>query len=228
MYALLLADDPDEGALLSLALQRSGLAVSTAQNLEKTLASWSDRPLDVIVLALTNPTLQQQIRLVRNDMQTPCILISNPVDEPTYCSLLEHGADMVFTRPYSMRVLIAQMRALLRRGNGLSLFGLPTLNVSGLILDPATRSVKIQDHDTKRLTHLEFRLLYTLMINRGQTLATENIVEQVWGYNGRGDRDLVRGLISRLRNKIEANPRHPYYILTISGIGYTFINDKSL
>jgi DNA-binding response OmpR family regulator len=102
------------------------------------------------------------------------------------------------------------------------LFSLPTLSLGGLTLDPATRTVKISDHPSKRLTHLEFRLLYTLMIHHAQVLPADTIVERVWGYSGRGDRELVRGLISRLRAKIEEDPRHPSYILTVPGVGYSF------
>jgi DNA-binding response OmpR family regulator len=69
---------------------------------------------------------------------------------------------------------------------------------------------------------LEFRLLYTLLINRNQIVPTETIVERVWGYSGRGDRDLVRGLVSRLRVKVEGDPHKPQYILTEPGIGYSF------
>ncbi|NIP44340.1 MAG: DNA-binding response regulator, partial [candidate division Zixibacteria bacterium] len=70
-----------------------------------------------------------------------------------------------------------------------------------------------------RLTQLEFRLIYTLMIRAGQIIPTDQIVEHVWGYAGEGNRELVRGLVQRLRAKIETNPRTPQYILTESGIG---------
>jgi DNA-binding response OmpR family regulator len=69
----------------------------------------------------------------------------------------------------------------------------------------------------QRLTHLEFRLLYTLMVNQGQIIPTETIVEHVWGYTGDGDRDLIRGLVSRLRAKVETDPRSPRWILTGAG-----------
>jgi DNA-binding response OmpR family regulator len=68
---------------------------------------------------------------------------------------------------------------------------------------------------------LEFRLLYTLMVNRGQVLSPDSIVEHVWGYTGQGDRDLVRGLIRRLRKKIEPIPSEPRYVLTVPGLGYS-------
>lgn len=75
---------------------------------------------------------------------------------------------------------------------------------------------------SQALTHLEFRLLYTLMIHRGQVLPTETIVEQVWGYTGQGDKELVRGLVRRLRTKVEPDPGKPRYILTVAGVGYSF------
>jgi DNA-binding response OmpR family regulator len=119
-------------------------------------------------------------------------------------------------------LLIAQTRALLRRSGSVPLFSLPSLSLGGLTLDPATRTVEVSGHMSRRLTHLEFRLLYTLMINHGQVLPTDTIVERVWGYSGRGDRELVRGLISRLRTKVETDPRNPCYILTVPGVGYSF------
>jgi DNA-binding response OmpR family regulator len=142
------------------------------------------------------------------------------------CVLLENGADLVVVRPFSARLLIAQIRALLRRIGGVPVFSLPTLSLSGLTLDPATRTVQVEGQSPRRLTHLEFRLLYTLMIHCGQVLPTDTIVERVWGYSGEGDRDLVRGLISRLRAKVEVDPHNPHYILTVPGIGYSFRGGK--
>ena len=82
--------------------------------------------------------------------------------------------------------------------------------------------VKVGDGESKRLTQLEFRLLYTLMTHAGQILPAQNIVEYVWGYEGEGNRELVRGLVQRLRSKVEPNNRNPCYIMTEPGIGYYF------
>ena len=76
------------------------------------------------------------------------------------------------------------------------------------------------------MTHLEFRLLYTLMMHRGQTLPTAALVERVWGYEGEGSPELVRGLISRLRAKIEHNPKSPRLVLTVPGVGYCLSNSE--
>jgi len=226
MYALLLAQDPDERAVLSIVLQRAGLAVTTANELEGAMRTWPDRPSDLVVLALREVDPLDEIRHIRSETTVPIVGVVGPIGEDGIYELLEAGADLVVSRPYSARLLIAQIRALLRRAGGVPLFSLPTLAVAGLTLDPATRTVQIAGKASRRLTHLEFRLLYTLMLHRGQVLPTETIVEQVWGYSGRGDKELVRGLVRRLRTKVEPDPGEPRYILTMPGVGYSFASTR--
>ena len=148
------------------------------------------------------------------------VVVANVAIEETHIDALEAGVDLVVFRPFSVRLLIAQLRGLMRRVSGTRIYELPSFTVSGLTLEPATRVIQVGDGDEKHLTRLEFRLLYTLMTHAGQVLPTETLVENVWGYDGRGDRDLVRGLVKRLRSKIEINPHAPQYILTIPGVGY--------
>ena len=225
MYALLIAEDTDEVAIYSTVLQRAGLAVTPSKDFDKAMQSWLENPADIIFLALTNPTPQDQVRQVRIEAKAPLVVVLNNHDEPLHCELLKLGADLVVAPPISAKLLIAQIEVLMRRAGNLPAFSLPTLDALDLSLDPATRSVTVRDKAPQRLTHLEFRLLYTLMTNRGQILPTDTIVERVWGYSGQGDRDLVRGLISRLRNKIEMDPHKPQYIRTVSGIGYSFSDE---
>jgi len=222
MYALLVAEDPDEAAVLLLVLQRAGLAVATAKDLNRAIESWSERPADLIVLALSGLTPLEQVSQVRGETPAALVVVIGSTDEELHFEMLEAGADLVVARPFSARLLIAQVRSLLRRAGSVPLFSLPALSLAGLTLDPASREVKVSGRPSRRLTHLEFRLLYTLMINRGQVLPTDVIVERVWGYSGRGDRELVRGLISRLRVKVEPDPHKPSYILTVPGVGYSF------
>lgn len=222
MYALLITQDVDEMAVLSLVLQRAGLAVTTARDLERAMQSWSERPADLIVMALPGSDPLAQVRRVRTQTEVPLAIVVHGVEEDIHYVLLEAGADLVVQRPFSARLLIAQVRALLRRAGSVPLFSLPTLSLAGLTLDPATRIVEVAGRSSQHLTHLEFRLLYTLMVHRGQVLPTETIVERVWGYSDTGDRDLVRGLISRLRAKVEEDPKNPRYILTVPGVGYSF------
>jgi DNA-binding response OmpR family regulator len=222
MYALLLAQDSDEKAVLSLVLQRAGLAVATANDLKRALRTWPERPADLILLALGDDDPLTDVRRIRTETTVPVAVIISQVREETHYGLLEAGADLVILRPFSARLLIAQVRALLRRAGGVPLSSLPTLTLADLTLNPATRTVQVTNQPSRRLTHLEFRLLYVLMTNRGQVLPNETIVEQVWGYTGQGDKELVRGLVRRLRTKVEPDPGNPRYILTVPGVGYSF------
>ncbi len=221
MYTLLLAQNPDEKAILSLILQRAGMAVTSASELERAMKTWLDRPADLILLALDGDPLTH-IRRIRVDTEVPVVMIVDQIAEEIHCHLLEAGADLVISRPFGARLLTAQVRALLRRTGSVPLSSLPTLSLAGLTLDPAARTVQLSGRPIRRLTHLEFRLLYTLMIHRGQILPAEVIVERVWGYSGGGGKELVRGLVSRLRAKIEPDPRNPEYIRTLPGVGYSF------
>ena len=110
----------------------------------------------------------------------------------------------------------------MRRSASIPSFVLPTLALDQITLDPSIRSVSVAGGEARRLTQLEFRLLYTLMTNRGQVVPLDVIVERVWGYTGEGNQDLVRGLISRLRRKIEPDPNSSHFIETIPGVGYRF------
>ncbi|MBN1994130.1 MAG: response regulator transcription factor [Anaerolineae bacterium] len=226
MYALLIAEDADDIAIFSMILQRAGVAVTTAKNLDRAMQNWSERPADIVWLSLAAPSPQAQAQRIRDETLVPLILAVDSLDERLHCQLLKIGADLVITPPFSAKLLIAQVEVLLRRAGTVPTFSLPTLSVAGLTLDPATRTVEITERPIQRLTHLEFRLLYTLMMNRGQIIPTETLVERVWGYTSHGDRDLVRGLVSRLRSKIETDPRQPQYILTAPGIGYSFKEDE--
>ena len=227
MYALLVCDDADEAALLQLVLQQVGLTVTSADKLERALRSWVQRPADVILVAVRQGTPEEQARQVRQETEVPLALIATTPDEDALCRALDAGADLVLTRPYSARLLAVQLRALLRRSRGTPLLSLPSLSAGRLSLDPNTLNVHVEGHPPRRLTHLEFRLLYLLMMHQGQTLPTEVIVERVWGYTGEGNMDLVRGLISRLRAKVEEDAKNPRYILTIPGVGYRLVAQPS-
>lgn len=223
MRALLLAQDPDESAVLSLALQRAGLTVTRSVNLDATITALPTQPVDFVLIAIEGAKSLDYVRHLRGQTDVPLTVIIDDISEGTHVALLDAGTDLVVKRPFSARLLISQLRVLARRATGLPIFTLPTLSVEDLTLDPATRSAQIGNASPKRLTHLEFRLLYTLMIHREQIVPTEALVEHVWGYTGDGDRELVRGLVSRLRAKLEPDPRCPHYVVTVPGIGYALL-----
>jgi DNA-binding response OmpR family regulator len=228
MQALLLVYNPDESAILRLVLQRVGLPARITTNLEQAVLSWPDQPCDLIFLAFERVDIPVQfIRQLRAFTNAPIIIFSEPVPEDLQSGLLDAGADLIIFRPYSARVLMAQTRALLRRSSGATFYNMPTLTQGDLELDPTLRMFRSGDQPAVRLTQLEFRLLYTLMTHPDKVYPAEALVEHVWGYSGSGDRDLVRGLIRRLRSKIEPEPNQPRYILTQPGVGYAFRAQES-
>ena len=224
MQALLFSTHIEEASVLNLLLQKAGFAVRTVHNLDQAIDAWPEQPADFVLITLPEDTLiaKKQIENIRLHTDIPICIISDPINESLQVELLESGADIVISRPFGIRLMLAQIKALLRRSAGVPFFSLPTLTQQDVVLDPSVRTVKVGDGQEKRLTQLEFRLLYTLMTHRGQIIPADQIVEYVWGYTGEGNRELVRGLVQRLRAKVEPVPRQPRYILTEPGIGYYF------
>ncbi len=224
MKALLFCQNAEESAILSLLLQQSGFSVRAMRDLERAIEEFPENPLDFILVAFSEEPAKtiKQAKQLRASTSVSILAICENTSEDYIVSLLEAGIDWVVPRPYSIRVLLAQVRNMMRRSANIPYFGLPTLTQAGITLDPAKRTVQVADQPVAHLTQLEFRLLYTLMTHTGQIIPAENLVESVWGYSGTGSRDLVRGLVQRLRSKVESDPRNPRYILTEAGIGYFF------
>jgi len=224
MQAMLFTPNADEAAVLSVILQQAGFSVRAVRNLDKAIESWPEQPADFILVALGEVKISDihQIEKMRMFAAIPIIIVADPISEDQQVNILRAGADLVIIRPYGVRSLLAQVKAMFRRSAGVPLFSLPTLTQLDVQLDPSRRTVVVSGNVPKRLTQLEFRLLYTLMTHPGQVLPTERIIEHVWGYYGEGNRELVRGLVQRLRAKMEPTPREPRYILTEPGIGYYF------
>jgi two-component system, OmpR family, KDP operon response regulator KdpE len=220
MHAMLVCDEPEETVLLRFLLQRAGLTVTHAPLLESGIRLLSQRPLDLVILAVRPGTPRAQVLRVRRESDVFLAVIASTSEEDELCHALEAGADLVAARPYSARLLGLELRALMRRRRATPLGILPCLQAGLLSLDPSTRMVQVGSRPPRRLTQLEFRLLHTLMLYRGQTVPTETIVEQVWGFEGAGGMELVRGLVRRLRAKVEEEPRRPQYVITEPGVGY--------
>jgi len=224
MQALLYSVYNDETAILTTILQQAGMAVTPVKELSLILEDWPQRPGDLILIALARDTLQFKtfVRQVRVDAAVPIVLVTSGLSEEEQVEWMETGVDLVVLRPYGVRLLLAQLRVLLRRSLLLPFHTLPKMTRNGIVLDPTSHTVKVGEGEPKRLTQLEFRLLYAFMTHPGQIIPPENLVEYVWGYNGEGNRELVRGLVQRLRSKVEPDPGTPKYILTEQGVGYLF------
>jgi DNA-binding response OmpR family regulator len=223
MQVILVSHSPDERDILTYLLKHTGLSVATSPELFRVTARWLERPSDLIVIAWHDGSeLTAAINELRSITQVPLLLISTSLSEDQHCGLLQAGVDIILIRPVAPRLLVEYVRGLLRRTRTVPTFVLPPLNITEIQLDPDTRIVTVRGQEPSRLTQLEFRLLYVLMVNRGQVIPVDTIVERVWGYSGQSSRELVRGLVSRLRRKIEPDPHNPRFIQNIPGVGYLF------
>lgn len=223
MKAVIFVDDTNEGDILKTILVHAGMEVIVSPHLEPVLENWPQDSAEIVMLAVDDKTvLLKKVVDIRAATQVPLVIMADAVAEELLCVLLKTGADLVLPRPVSPRVLAHYVQVLLRRSETVPSFVLTSFELDEICLDPATRTVTVTGQEPRRLTHLEFRLLYVLMTNREQVIPADIIVEKVWGYGGSGDRELVRGLISRLRRKIEVDPDQPRFIQTLTGVGYMF------
>lgn len=226
MQAIIVAGNQEDKDFLSFVLRHAGLAVATTAEIQRVTASLPERPVDLILVATkASPSFAREIEALRAATPASLMVVVDTPTEDLYCSLLDAGVDLVLERPLSPRILSRYVRTLLRRNRTAPSFALPTLELDEIVLDPATRTVTVAGQEPRRLTQLEFRLLYVLMTNRGQTVPTDAIVEHVWGYSGEGNRGLVRGLIRRLRRKIEPDKGKSRFIHNVPGVGYRFSLD---
>jgi DNA-binding response OmpR family regulator len=137
---------------------------------------------------------------------------------------LDLGADDYIIKPFSPRQLIARIKAVLRRAAEAAdqpRKGWQAITVGDLMLDPQWRTVT-RAGESVRLTPIEFKLLYELVLHEGQVLTHQILTDRVWGFAGVDDASLLKGHIRNLRRKLELDSSEPVYIHTVTGIGYTF------
>jgi len=227
METLIYSSHPGETSILGAIVQEAGSSFRAVKDIESVVDSVHHRPVDLAMLSIAGDSARylQVIRQLRVHTVIPIVLIVDPLSEDAQVDLLDAGADLVITRPFGIRMLAALLRSLLRRAGGLPFHVLPSLTQAGVTLDPTMRTVTVGPAEPTRLTSLEFRLLYTFITHPGQIIPAENLVEYVWGYTGDGNRELVRGLVQRLRAKIEPDQGNPVYIMTEPGIGYMFTRE---
>jgi DNA-binding response OmpR family regulator len=222
---LLVDDDTTLLEVTAFALRRAGFLVVLAHDSEQALHVWSDEQPDLIILDIQLPgkdglTLCREIRALSN---VPIILLTVRSSDEDIVHGLEIGADDYLTKPFSPKQLIARARAVLRRSSALP--NPAQLAAGDLVLD-TTQQVVRTPHVEVRLTSLEFRLLHYLLINQGQIVPTDAILTHVWGYADSGDRKLLKQLVYRVRQKIEAAGQEQQYIATIPGVGYAIANPR--
>ncbi|HMQ52255.1 MAG TPA: response regulator transcription factor [Anaerolineae bacterium] len=225
MKALVVDDDRVLADVVAFTLQREGFQVIQAHDGEVALQQWAAEQPDLVVLDVNLPKVDgfTICRRIREQADTPVLLLTVRDKEDDIVHGLGLGADDYITKPFSPRQLVARVQAILRRAGKLSTPGLR--QVGRLNFDPARREVRVGQAEAISLTPLESRLLDYLLLNAGHILTIEALIEQIWGSAG-GDRDMLRQLVRRLRTKIEPDPAHPIYIETVPGLGYGFIKPE--
>ncbi len=236
MKALVVDDDRVLADVLDFTLRREGFQVIQAHDGQVALQRWAEEQPDLIVLDVNLPKLDgfSVCQRIREQADTPIILLTVRGEEDDIVHGLKLGADDYITKPFSPRQLVARAHAVLRRAGRTAA---PAIRrAGGLELDSRRREMRIDQGNPVALTPLEGRLLDYLMINAGQVLTAETIIDHVWGYEG-GDRDMLRQLVHRLRLKITQacgiasdamDSTAAVYIETVPGLGYGLIVSASL
>jgi DNA-binding response OmpR family regulator len=160
---------------------------------------------------------------------TPILMLTAKSSEIDRVLGLELGADDYMTKPFSIRELLARVKAIFRRVDELTsgteekIYS--SISVSGLVIEPDKRNVSLKGK-TVDLTTKEFDLIYHFAKNPGKVYTRSQLLDIVWGYGHDGYEHTVNSHINRLRSKIEKDPAHPKYILTVWGVGYKFRDAK--
>jgi two-component system, OmpR family, KDP operon response regulator KdpE len=215
---LVIDDEPPIRKLLRMGLTAQGYEILEASNGKKSLELLVQKP-DLVILDLGLPDIQglELLRMIRaRNESVPIVVLSSRGDEAGKVQALDLGADDYVTKPFGMDELLARMRAALR--HQLQTHGeRPIFRVGDLSVDLVRRIVKVQDKDVK-LSPKEYDLLRALVQHAGKVLTHKFLLGELWDHLT--DAQYLRVYVRQLRQKIEADPERPQYILTETGIGY--------
>jgi DNA-binding response OmpR family regulator len=221
---LLVEDDPDILDLTAYVLRRERFVVIEATDGAQALRRWkTDRP-DLVIMDLGLPALDgfEVLRRIREEDQTPVLVITGRKDAHDILRCFNLGTDDFVPKPFEHRELIARARAILRRAQVAQADDAaePSVQLDGLTLDPVTYEVTWRD-ESVRLTPTEFRILYLLVTNAGHVVPSSRLYTYVWGSEG-ADANALRSHISHLRRKLEVKGATPGTITSIPAVGYIF------
>lgn len=222
MKILIVDDDADLLALVGFALSQAGYVVVKAPDARTALQRFETEAPDLAILDINLPDGSgfAVCESIRERSRTPVMMLTARGEEEDLVRALELGADDYLTKPFSPRTLLARVKALLRRA-GLESDG--TASAGPFSLDLESHHLRVGNAAALKLTKLETRLLQILIANADHVVSTERLLTHVWGRRGSGDRQLLKQLVHRLRQKIEADPAAPRHLQTEAGAGYRFV-----
>jgi two-component system KDP operon response regulator KdpE len=215
---LVIDDEPPIRKLLRMGLSTQGYEILEAGNAKASLQLLEQKP-DLVILDLGLPDMQgfDLLRMIRSrDEKVSIVVLSSRGDEAGKVQALDLGADDYVTKPFGMDELLARMRAALR--HQLQTHGeRPIFRLGDLSVDLVRRIVKVRDKEVK-LSPKEYELLRVLVQHAGKVLTHKFLLGELW--DALTDAQYLRVYVRQLRQKIEADPERPQYILTETGIGY--------
>lgn len=226
MKVLLVDDDPDLLAVTGFALQQAGFLVVTAADGPAALEVFRREQPDLAVLDINMPRMSgfELAQKLREQSRIPLVMLTARGEEADVVRALGLGADDYLTKPFSPKILLARLKALLRRaGNETP----EAVVVGALSLDVNELALHGLPSGPVRLTPLELRFLQLLFAHAGRTVNAERLLVHVWGNRAGGNRQLLKQLVHRLRQKVERDPADPKLIRTMPNAGYLLSVDGS-
>jgi DNA-binding response OmpR family regulator len=228
---LIVEDEPTLSETLAYNLQKQGYEVSIAPDGWSAIKKARSESPDLVVLDIMLPGIDgiEVCKIIRQESNVPILMLTARADEVDKVVGLEVGADDYMTKPFSLREFMARVRALLRRVRLMKQppespetpYNEEQIVLGDLMVDPVRHSAFLRGEEIQ-LKPKEFDLLLYFVRHKGIALSRDKILEQVWGWDYAGESRTVDVHVRWLREKIEADPRHPVRLVTVRGVGYRF------
>lgn len=224
---LIIDDDKELCALMKKCVEQENLSAIVAYSGIKGLRLVDENKdsCSLIILDVMLPDIDgfQILKIIRDTTNIPVLMLTAKSNEEDKVFGLRLGADDYLTKPFSINELMARVNSLIRRYTTLNPFMADTDNIllKDMVIDKLNRTVFVKDIPVS-LTGKEFDLLLFLASNKGRVFTKKQIYSQVWEEEYAFDDSNIMSFISKLRKKIEPDPDHPFYILTVRGVGYRF------
>lgn len=220
---MIVEDEPKIAEMISAFLLAEGYETAVCQDGDKALQELTKFNPDLVVLDLMLPGMSglEICKQIRQESNLPIIMLTAKAEEIDKLLGLELGADDYITKPFSLRELLARIKAVLRRASQTSAIAIETVNFSDLKINFSEHVVELRGTPIE-LTPTEFSILGLLAKNPGRTFSRAQILDAALGVAYLGYERSVDSHISNIRKKIEDDPANPKYILTVFGVGYKF------
>jgi two-component system alkaline phosphatase synthesis response regulator PhoP len=220
---LVVDDEQSIRNIVTAYLQAEGYTVHTASDGPGGLRAARMLKPDLLILDIMLPGIDgiELLTQLRRESEVYVMMLTAKSEEIDKVIGLSVGADDYLTKPFSARELVARVKAALRRYGQGGTAGSNVLAFRRLRIDVAGRRVW-KDGQTVELTTIEFDLLHALAEHRGRVLSREQLLERVWGHDFYGEDRVVDVHLGHVRKKLETDPTHPEFIITVRGVGYRF------